>query len=176
MRARRHLIAVLVNALGFEVIWTLCVMGGSWVAAVAGSAWVTLHLRYVGKPDEWRLVAAFALLGLAIDGSLQLAGGLIFNNQWLIAGLLPLWLWMLWPLFATLVHHSLAWLWRRPWLAAALGALGGPLSYYAGAELTDVTLAPWLLPAQALIWALLCLGVCRYYCRWQHRYADVGTR
>ncbi|MDR5887212.1 MULTISPECIES: DUF2878 family protein [Halomonadaceae] len=176
MLARRRLMAVLVNALGFEVIWTLCVLGGSWVAAIAGSTWIALHLRYVGKPGEWRLVAGFALLGLAVDGGLQLAGGLIFGDQRLIAGLLPLWLWMLWPLFATLVHHSLAWLWRWPWLAAALGALGGPLSYFAGAALTDVTLAPWLLPAQALVWALLCLGVCRYYRRWQYRHAATAVR
>ncbi|BBI47768.1 hypothetical protein HORIV_01890 [Vreelandella olivaria] len=42
-------------------------------------------------------------------------------------GLLPLWLWMLWPLFATLVYHSLAWLWRYPLLAALCGAISGPL-------------------------------------------------
>lgn len=125
MLARRRVIAVLVNALGFEVIWTLCVLGGSWVAAIAGSAWIALHLKYLGKPGEWRLVAAFALLGLIIDGGLKLTGGLMFGDRTLIAGLLPLWLWMLWPLFATLVHHSLAWLWRWPWLAAALGALAG---------------------------------------------------
>lgn len=173
MLARRRLIVIAVNALGFEVIWTLCVVGGSWVAAIAGSAWLVMHLKYVGKPGEWHLVVAFALLGLAIDGGLQLAGGLRFEDQTLVAGLLPLWLWMLWPLFATLVHHSLAWLWQWPWMAAALGAVGGPLSYFAGAALTDVTLASWLLPAQALIWAVLCLGVCRYYRRWQQRYAGV---
>ncbi|SDN36795.1 DUF2878 domain-containing protein [Vreelandella arcis] len=176
MLARRRLVAVLVNALGFEIIWTLCVIGGSWVAAIAGSTWIALHLRYLGKPREWRLVAAFALLGLAIDGSLQLAGGLMFDEPMRIAGLLPVWLWMLWPLFATLVHHSLAWLWQRPWLAAVFGALGGPLSYFAGAMLTDVSLAPWLLPAQALIWALLCLGISGYFHRWQQWHAETATQ
>ena len=37
------------------------------------------------------------------------------------------------------------------------GAISGPLSYYAGARLADVAIAPWLLPAQALVWGLLCL-------------------
>ena len=41
------------------------------------------------------------------------------------------------------------------------GAISGPFSYYAGARLADVTLAPWLLPAQALVWGLLCLWLTR---------------
>jgi hypothetical protein len=69
---------------------------------------------------------------------------------------------MLWPLFATLVFHSLAWLWRYPLVAAACGAISGPLSYLGGAALANVSLAPWLLPVQAVIWAALCLGICRY--------------
>lgn len=49
--------------------------------------------------------------------------------------------------------------WR--WLAVVGGALSGPLSYYAGARLAGVELAPWLLPAQALVWGLLCLWLSR---------------
>jgi|GEM_PF-6802451 len=52
---------------------------------------------------------------------------------------------------------------RLPLLGGAIlgGAVGGPLSYYAGAELAGVSLAPWLLPVQALVWAGLCLWLCR---------------
>lgn len=155
--------ALVLNALRFEAGWLLCVLGGSWVAAIAGGSLLVWHLWRCARPGEWQFIAGFALLGLVIDGGLQLLGGFDFNDQTLVLGLLPLWLWMLWPLFATLVHHSLAWLWRYPLLAALCGAISGPLSYYGGALLAEVTLAAWLLPIQALVWAVLCLGISRFY-------------
>lgn len=153
---------MLFNALRFEAGWLLCVLGGSWVAALTGAVLLGWHFWRCAQPGEWRFIAAFALLGLALDGGLHLAGGFDFGEQTLIAGLLPLWLWMLWPLFATLVFHSLVWLWRYPLVAAVCGAISGPLSYLGGAALANVSLAPWLLPAQAVIWAALCWGISRY--------------
>lgn len=160
--ATRRWQSLLLNALHFEAGWLLCVLGGSWVAAIAGGGLLAWHLWRSGLPGEWRFIAIFALLGLVIDGGLHLLGGFDFGNQALIVGLLPLWLWMLWPLFATLVYHSLAWLWRYPLLAALCGAISGPLSYYGGALLAGVNIAPWLLPVQGLIWAVLCVGISRY--------------
>lgn len=153
---------MLFNALRFEAGWLLCVLGGSWVAVVAGVGLIAWHLWRCALPGEWRFIASLALLGLVIDGSLHLLGGFDFGHQALTLGVLPLWLWMLWPLFATLVFHSLAWLWRYPLIAALCGAISGPLSYYGGAVLAEVSIAPWLLPVQGLIWGALCLGISRY--------------
>lgn len=153
---------LLFNALRFEAGWLLCVFGGSRVAAIAGSALLSWHFWRCARPGEWRFIGVFALLGLALDGGLYVVGGFDFGGQPLVAGLLPLWLWMLWPLFATLVFHSLAWLWRYPIIAAICGAISGPLSYFSGAAVTGVSLAPWLLPTQAVIWATLCFGISRY--------------
>lgn len=152
----------LVNFIAFELGWLACVLGGSLVGALAATVLIAVHLGWQARPGEWRWLAGFALLGLTVDGTLHLAGGFDFGDEPLAFGLLPLWLWLLWPMFATLLQHSLAWLWHRPWLAAAAGAVSGPFSYYAGARLAGVELAPWLLPAQALIWGLLCLWLTRY--------------
>jgi hypothetical protein len=61
----------------------------------------------------------------------------------------------LWVNFA-LAIDALAWLGRRPVLAAMLaGAVGGPLSYLAGARLGAVTLGPSepvALAAVAVVW------------------------
>lgn len=154
-------VRLVANLVVFEAGWTACVLGGSLVGALVAGALLAVHLRWVAHPGEWRWLVGFALLGLAVDGGLALTGGFQFHTDTLALGLLPAWLWLLWPLFATLLHHSLAWLWSRPRLAVLGGAIGGPLSYYAGAELAGVTLAPWLLPAQALVWAGLCLWLCR---------------
>ena len=55
--------------------------------------------------------------------------------QWLI----PFWLIVLWALLATTLNHCLAWTAQPRWRAALLGAIGGPLSYYAGQRLGAVT-------------------------------------
>ncbi|RAH36884.1 MULTISPECIES: DUF2878 domain-containing protein [unclassified Halomonas] len=157
----------LANLAGFQLGWLACVLGGSLVGGIVAGGVIAAHLRWQARPGEWRWLAGFAGLGLVIDGGLAMAGGFRFPPETFLigplpawTGPLPLWLWLLWPLFATLLHHSLAWLWRHPWLAAAGGATSGPLSYYAGAELAGVTLAPWLLAAEALCWAMLCLWLC----------------
>ncbi|MDC8805290.1 DUF2878 domain-containing protein [Halomonas pacifica] len=143
----------------FQGGWFACVLGGSLVALPLVAAILALHLRWLARPGEWRWLAGFAALGLAVDGGLYLAGGFDFGNDFV--GVLPLWLWLLWPLFASLLHHGLAWLWAHPWLALLGGAIGAPGSYLLGARLAEVTLAPWLLPAQALIWGGLCWWLCR---------------
>ena len=50
----------------------------------------------------------------------------------------PLWIAALWALFATLQRHGLAWLARRPALAALFGLVGSPLSYAAAERLGAV--------------------------------------
>ncbi|WNK20498.1 DUF2878 domain-containing protein [Halomonas piscis] len=161
-RARR----LIVNAMAFEAGWLVCVLGGSSVALVAGPALIGWHLWRTAGPGEWRLVVGFALAGLFIDGGLTLAGGFTFHRPGAHGTMpdawpLPLWLWMLWPLFATLVRHSLSWLWPYPWLATCCGAAGAALSYYGGSVLARVTLAPWLVPAEALAWGLVCALLAR---------------
>ena len=66
------------------------------------------------------------------------------------------WMVALWPNFATTFHTSLSWLAGRYALAAGLGAVGGPLSYYAGARLGALTLPDAPLKSLliiGLVWA-----------------------
>lgn len=58
-----------------------------------------------------------------------------------------------------LVVNALAF--EAGWLATCCGAAGGALSYYGGSVLAEVTLAPWLLPAEALAWGLICALLAR---------------
>ena len=149
----------LFNLVAFQLGWFACVVAGSLIGGLIAAAIVVVHLLWLARPGEWRWLVGFAALGLFIDGGLALAGGFTFSEpSWLP---LPLWLWALWPLFATLVMHSLNWLWAHRWLAMLGGAIGGPLSYFGGARLSGVELAPWLLPLEALIWGALCVWLSR---------------
>ena len=69
-----------------------------------------------------------------------------------------------WTTFATLPNHSLAWHKKRLGLAALLGAVGGPLAYWAGVRLGAATFNWPLLPSLLLlaaIWGILMPGVMR---------------
>ncbi len=132
-------------ALGWPLTGVLC------VAVVA--AW---HLRMAARPrPEALLILLSMALGGVVEGTLLAAGLISYTSgQWSPA-LPPLWMLSLWGLLATTLNVSMGWLRGRPWLAAALGAVAGPLSYAAGASLgaaqfTDPTVA---LAALALAWA-----------------------
>ncbi|NRB55717.1 MAG: DUF2878 domain-containing protein [Salinicola sp.] len=145
-----------INALLFQGGWFLCVLGGSLWAIAATPLILLVHWRWLARPGEWRWWLGLLLAGIVVDGTLVAAGGIEMG------GALPIWLWALWLLFATTLHHCLAWLWRYRALAIACGALGGPLSYLSGAALAGVEIRPWAIGVEAIVWASLCGGVAQH--------------
>lgn len=123
-------------------------MQGAWFAAAltASSGWhpvgvlanLAVFIVHVVTSAHVRreiLRGAVALaLGLLVELVQQHAGGLRAQQA---TELPPLWLLSLWPVFASamMTGHSLAWLQRRKSLAAGIGAVVGPLSYWGGARL-----------------------------------------
>ncbi|WP_110674014.1 DUF2878 domain-containing protein [Salinicola sp. RZ23] len=154
MSPRRPL-ALVLNALVFQIGWFVCVLGGSVPAMLALVLILAAHWRWLARSGEWRWWLGFALAGMAVDGTLVALGGIRLASGW------PLWLWALWPLFATTLHHCLAWLWPHRWLALVCGAVGGPLSYLSGAALAGAEITTWALVVEALVWAGLCAEVSR---------------
>ena len=80
-------------------------------------------------------------MGLVFDSLLVTVGWLEYPNGMFAPVVAPYWILSMWVLFATTLNVSLAWLHGRYTLAAVFGAIGGPLSYLAGARLGAVTLA-----------------------------------
>ena len=106
------------------------------------------------------MILLCAAIGLAMDLGWQLLGVLTFKGQ--LVWTTPGWLVVLWLMFAGTLFRSLAFLQDRLLLAAALGALSGPLSYIAGmrlgaAETThpDSIVALAMAPAWAVLLPLL---------------------
>ena len=57
-------------------------------------------------------------------------GLLAYASPGPVHGLAPAWILALWMGFALTFNHSLHYVMRRTWLAIALGAIAGPLSYW----------------------------------------------
>jgi hypothetical protein len=146
----------LVNALLFQSGWFICVLGGNsyWLLGVL--AILLGHLAWYGTwKNEGRLMVLAFVLGALVDGQLRVMGVLTFAEPGFLA---PLWMGLLWPLLAMTLGHCLAWTARPLWLAAGLGAVSGPLSYYAGAQLAGVGMPLGLITTVAIlaaIWAVV---------------------
>jgi len=138
--ARRR--RLLTNFVLFEAAWFACVIGASQdgLAVMAGTGAallaVALHVALSEQPiAELELAMAAALIGLAWETLLIQIGVVAVPHGELFAGVAPPWIVAMWALFATTLNYSLGWLRGRWMLAAALGAIAGPLSYWAGVRM-----------------------------------------
>ncbi len=152
------------NIVAFNVLWTAGVVGAGRGYGLLGpallAAYLPLHflLSTQRRQDLW-LAAGAAVLGTLIDSAYAGAGWLEFRGTAWAPHAAPLWITALWVNFALTLNHCLKGLQGRPLLAALLGAIAAPLSYWAGAALGAAELrAPlWLgLGGIALVW--LCVS------------------
>ena len=146
----------LANAMLFQCGWFACVLGGNSRWLLVAVAALAVHLLWISSwSREGQVILAVTLLGTVIDTALRTFGVFHFSMP---GPLIPLWLIVLWALLATTLRHCLAWSARPWWRASLLGAVGGPLSYYAGSQLAGVSFGYGTMPTViglGLLWALL---------------------
>ena len=150
------------NVILFQVGWFACVLGAAnglpWAGALAAAAIVGWHLARSNQPrHEGVLVAAAVIAGAAFETVLVQTGWVRFDSGVLLEGTAPYWMVALWAVFATTLNVSLRSLRGRPWIAALLGAVGGPAAYVAGARLgaLEFVAVGSALAAIGVGWALL---------------------
>jgi len=153
---------LLLNVVAFQAGWFTTVLGAAndlpWLGLVVVLAVAALHLRSSRRPSvEARLLVAAMALGVLADSLLLATGWIAYPNGHWAPGLAPYWIVTLWALFATTLNVSLRWLRGRYLLAALFGAVGGPLSYLAGARLGAMNFIETLpaVAALAIAWAVL---------------------
>lgn len=158
----RPLPAWLPNLLAFQAGWWAVVLTAAAGRPLVGMAVVAVllawHLlRVRPRHGELVLIGLAALVGLAFESLLQASGWVGYAGGGPASWLAPFWMAALWANFATTLNVSLRPLQGRPWLAAALGAVGGPLAYWGGAGLGAMTFHDLAagLAALAVAWALL---------------------
>lgn len=146
----------------YELAWLVSVEGAgrghAWPGVVAVSLFATWRLATSRtRTVDVRLVVVALGLGLLLEVTWTGAGLLQYAAPW-PRPVAPAWLLALWAAFALTVVPLLRYLHERPRLAAALGAVGGPLAYLGAARgwhaLAMSTPAWRPLLALALGWAL----------------------
>ena len=124
------------NAVWFQATWFCCVLGREpWVPVALLS--LALHFFLVDdRLGEARKLLPVAAAGITVDVLLTLAGVFDFG----VATLVPLWLIVLWWVFAAAIYRSFAKIGQSLWLAAILGGVAVPFNYMVGAGLGAVSL------------------------------------
>lgn len=153
---KRSLVLTATNVFLFQVGWLVCILCGSQWALLYTAGALCLHFC-LSTQRLGDLVAVMLCLaiGLAHDLILIRTGQINFVESPLWP---PLWLVCLWILMGITLNHSLRWVYERPYWAAALGAISGPLSYLAGVKLSS---AQWssplteVVPIIAFLWLLV---------------------
>lgn len=167
MRTGRHAIhddepstsrwrSTMTNLVLYELGWFGCVLaaaeGRPLLALAAVIVPAAVHTALVvDRAREVALIVAAALLGAAVDTATVRLGVLSFAAPLGPDGIAPLWVVGMWAQFAIVFHFCLSWLSGRYWASAVLGAVGGPLSFMAGAQLGAVEILPPVARSAAVL-------------------------
>ncbi|MBU3736613.1 MAG: DUF2878 domain-containing protein [Methylobacterium sp.] len=146
------------NMVGFQAVWWACALYGN-AGAWASLVWLAAHLVWHRRhANEVLVVLACLSIGMIVDSTLMHTGWLRFNDP---SHGLPFWLCVIWACFGATMNHSMQPLQQRIWLATLLGAVGGPMSYYAGTALGRVSFADTTstLIVLAAVWAVMLPGL-----------------
>lgn len=163
------------NVVALNLGWFACVLpavwGMPWLGPVCVTVLIAVHLALMpARRREVAMILALAIFGYAADSIPTLLGVFEFPEPARLGGPSPLWMVALWCNFATAPSLALYWLAHRPVLAAALGAVGGPMAYFGGMQLgamvtplgTGTMLAvvavEWAIATPLIMWAAVRLG------------------
>lgn len=135
----------IINFVLFQAAWFVCVLGASYdrtyVALLIATIILLIHFAIIKKRLlELKLILIAGIIGFFFDGALLNFDLIIYNDPGLPYPLTPIWIVMLWMIFAMTLNHSLAWLSQKIYISIFFGAIGGPLAYVAGEKLGAITL------------------------------------
>ncbi len=160
-------LAIIFNIVWFQACWFACVLLGNKAALIILTIVLLAYLSAKKLRVEWPLLLSVVLLGLIVDTSLIGAGVLSTDDS---LNLPPLWLTVLWLAFATTINHSLKPLLNNRPLFLLLAAVGGPLCYNIGVQLSDIEFGyqqSLSLAIIACVWLLAGFIILKLYERWK---------
>lgn len=154
---------VLINAVLFQVLWFIAILGDEvWV--LFPLTFMLAHLFVIRKTLAIGIFPLLILtvIGISFDSILNFIGVYQFSADSLLLPYLdlPLWLASLWLGFCLTLPVSLAWLIKKPYLFVVGCTLLGPLSYLAGRRLEALNFSDaniWFLVVEWCVFSLIAL-------------------
>jgi hypothetical protein len=151
----------IVNYVGLQLGWLACVVGAAqgypWAGPVVVGGHLVIHFLWTqNRRQEALFVLVVAMTGIVVDSLQKTSGLLSYAGDVPVYWLAPYWIIAMWVLFATAMTTSLQRLQGKYLFAAAVGAIGGPLSYVAGEKLNGIEFNYDFWPTViiiSLIWA-----------------------
>ena len=152
------------NFVWFQAIWFLAIIFQYEYIWLIGLLFIVFFAVTSFPQRDALLMAVVALVGVVVDSLLTATKIFIFAEH--AATLLPIpwWLVALWAAFSLTLLHSLRYLNRHLLLSAVLGAIFGPLSYWAGERLGAVSFGHDLVVTLAIlagVWSII-MPLCFY--------------
>ena len=155
--------SIIINFLLFQLGWFACVLGGACDQALIGSLIAILAIAYhlyrsYEEKQEFFLLTIALVIGFIFESIVTAQGLARYNHGQIFDVITPLWMILMWPLFATTLNVSMRWLKNlTPLLVSLVGAIFAPLAYFAGnklgaVEYDNLTLS---LSIIAIAWAVL---------------------
>jgi hypothetical protein len=162
----------IISAVAFYLCWFACVGGAAhgvpWFGPLAVALYAAGYLRTMpsgsARRRQGQVLLQAGAVGYAADSVLVLSGVLTFPAQAVLGWPSTAWMVALWVLQAAVLGGAMSWLRNRYALAAAAGAVGGPLAYLAGERMGAASLGPtqaaalaavaaeWTFAMPALVW------------------------
>jgi hypothetical protein len=155
-------VSTLLAFIAYELVWFAAVIGAGhgrvWPGVCAAALFIAWRLTVSQhRAIEARLLGLALIIGAALETCWVRTGLIHYAAAWPL-GSSPAWLLALWASFGLTIVPLFGYLHARPWLAAALGAIGGPASYWAAGRGWHAVIFPSrplpTLLALSLGWAL----------------------
>mgnify|MGYP001246269864 CR=1 FL=1 len=125
---------------GYQLTWLICVFGellyqSSFPGLISGIIFLLLFfINSENKKRSFNIIFFISIVGYLFDSILVNLEIYDFNTS-LNVGVLPIWMLVLWPSFASLFDEVLVFLSKYKLIALMLSGSLGPLTYYSGSPL-----------------------------------------
>jgi hypothetical protein len=163
------------NLISVNIGWLACILGAArghyWLGLVVVSILFVVHITAIER-HKMRKIFIVALLttaiGFLMDTALIIVGA-VEPNRWVMpAPFTTIWDLMIWANFSLTLDVSLRFLQKRPLVAAFLGAICAPGTYYAGDRLgalnfSEPVFSSLLWVGAVWLFAMPCLSLMAKY-------------
>ena len=155
--------SLVINFILFQLGWFACVLGGAYdqvlIGCLVAISVIAFHI-YQAKDTmrELRLLILALIIGIIYESLMVSLALAQYEHGQALPFIAPLWIILMWPLFATTLNLSMRWMKNlAPLLIALLGAILAPFAYLAGERLGAVVYDDIILSMSiiGIAWALL---------------------